>query len=204
MWLDNPPPTGPGLIVSDNTSAGSIVFGGVNTVRYTGELHTLPVPSANGVLWVYHLPAVLITGIALQADSSLSSNYESPDLSEYKILDSSVTMIYLPHSIIEPLDKDLGVNFDSEDSAFGGGYLPCSMGEHNYNITFTFTSFNIVNSMSQLLIAGDGDALTRPPASLELCLANIPASPLERIDCYVGPLTSYRLCTEGGGPWEVD
>lgn len=140
MWLDDAA-TGP----------GSLLFGGVNTAKYTGELHTLPIPSVNGV---YRQAAVLVTCIALQANSSRSAKYESSDLPAYMILDSTLPMTYLPNSIVEPLYKDLGVDFEPADPSFADDYLPCSMGQHNYNLTFTFTSFDIVVSMSELLVGG--------------------------------------------------
>lgn len=47
------------LWVDDSTEdSGTLLFGGVNTAKYTGELHTMPIPAFNGQ---HYLPTVLVT-----------------------------------------------------------------------------------------------------------------------------------------------
>lgn len=53
---------------------GSILFGGVNTAQYTGELHTFAIPSVNGV---YSQPTVLLIGLALHNTTGSPSHYNS-------------------------------------------------------------------------------------------------------------------------------
>jgi hypothetical protein len=139
---------------TDNTEGtGTILFGGVNTAQYTGDLHTLPMLTVNGE---FRQPAVLVTGMALQANSSLSSTYNSSALPEHMILDSGLHYTYLPNPIALWIYTTLGGYFNNE---IGGGYVPCSIGEHNYNLTFTFTNFDIAVSLSSLVQSlGDGSS----------------------------------------------
>jgi hypothetical protein len=131
---------------TDNTEGtGTILFGGVNTAQYTGDLRTLPIPTVGGE---FRQPAVLVTGMALQASSSLSSTYTSSALPEYMILDSGLYYTYLPNHIALWLYTTLGGYFNDE---IGDGYVPCSVGEQNYNLTFTFTNFDIAVSLGSLV-----------------------------------------------------
>jgi hypothetical protein len=132
MWVD-----------SSVAGTDTILFGGVNTAQYTGELHTLSIPSVDGV---HRQPAVLVTNIALQA-SFESASYRSSDLAEYSILDSGLWYTYLPNPIALGVYTALGGFFNDE---IGDGHVPCSVGEQNNNLSFTFTNFDILSPLAVL------------------------------------------------------
>ena len=124
-------------------SSATLLFGGVNTAKYSGELHTMPIPSVNGV---YYLPSVLFTGIAVQGTSSASaSSLISSDLPANMVLDWGMMYAYLPNSVVEGIYSDLGVTFDPETQI---AFINCTIAQKNYNISFTFTDFDIVVPVS--------------------------------------------------------
>jgi hypothetical protein len=128
LWADDP--TG---------DTGTLLFGGVNSAKYTGELYTMSIPAAAD--GIHHLPTVLVTNVVVQSKSSTSAKSNISGLPAYMILDSNVFWTYLPDSIVENIYQDLSVSFGRNSQI--GEITDCSMGYQNYNITFTFSDFDI-------------------------------------------------------------
>ncbi|KAL4926541.1 pepsin-like aspartic protease [Aspergillus undulatus] len=130
-------------------NTGSILFGGVDTEKYHGELQTLPVQSVKGG---YSEFVIALTGISLNTrsrDHTLKSNA----LPAAVLLDSGSSLSYLPNSIAEEIYHDLGVIYEPST---GAGYAPCSLARDNINVTFTFSSPEIPVGIDELIIdAGD-------------------------------------------------
>ena len=115
----------------------------------------MPIPSVNGV---YYLPSVLVTGVAVQGNSSAStSSLISSDLPANMILDWGVMYSYLPASVVEGIYSDLGVTYNPDTQI---GLINCTMGQKNYNISFTFTDFDISVPVSDLIVGGNGETCT--------------------------------------------
>ncbi|KAL4976204.1 aspartic peptidase domain-containing protein [Aspergillus desertorum] len=130
-------------------NTGSILFGGVDTEKYHGDLQTLPIQTVNGR---YSELIIALTGISLDTESkkhAVSSNA----LPAAVLLDSGSSLSYLPDSIAEKIYDDLGVTYEPST---GAGYVPCSLAQHNINVTFTFSSPEITVGIDELTIdAGD-------------------------------------------------
>ena len=133
----------------DGSTEGTILFGGVNTAKYTGELHTMSIPASNGI---HYLPVALVTGISLQMDSA--SNSQMSVLPTYMALDSKVSQTFLPDDIVERIYQDLGVWWDGQ---FQVGRINCTMKQKDYNITFTFIDFSISSPLSDFIGTGNGE-----------------------------------------------
>ncbi|KAL3468965.1 aspartic peptidase domain-containing protein [Aspergillus californicus] len=130
-------------------NTGSILFGGVDSERFHGDLQTLPVQSVDGG---YSELIIVLTGIALSTESK-TRELTSNALPAAVLLDSGSSLTYLPDSIVESIYNDVGVTY--EQSA-GAGYAPCSLAQENINITFTFSSPEIRVGISELVIqSGD-------------------------------------------------
>lgn len=139
LWVDR----------STNTEAeGTILFGGVNTAKYTGDLHTMPLPASNGI---HYLPVVLVTKVSLQNGTS---NSHSSGLPAYMALDSTISVTFLPNDIVEGLAQDLNVWWDDE---YQLGNIDCAMKEKDYNITFTFIDFDISSPLSEFIGQSNGE-----------------------------------------------
>ena len=135
-----------------DANTGSILFGGVDSGKYSGELQTLPIQK---IYNEYAEFLIIMTGVALH-NSSGTQSYSSSELPATVLLDSGTSLTYLPDTIVEDIYNDLGVVYDSSS---GTGYVPCSMMNENINITYTFTSPSIPVSIRELVIE-DGSGLT--------------------------------------------
>ncbi|KAH1767608.1 hypothetical protein KXX41_005796 [Aspergillus fumigatus] len=131
------------------SNTGSILFGGVNTGKYLGELQTLPIQKVNGR---YSEFVIALTGVAFDSESH-HKTYSSDALPAAVLLDSGSSLTYLPDSIVENIYRDLNVAYEPSS---GVGYLPCKLAGNNINITYTFSSPNITVMIDELLLdAGD-------------------------------------------------
>ncbi|OJJ38562.1 hypothetical protein ASPWEDRAFT_48769 [Aspergillus wentii DTO 134E9] len=128
-----------------NANTGSVLFGGVNTGKYHGELETLPIQPVNGG---YSEFVIALTGVALNSESS-NQNYSSGALPAAVLLDSGSSLTYLPDSIVEGIFNNLSVTYESSS---GVGYVPCSLANKDINITYTFSSPTISVSVDELVL----------------------------------------------------
>jgi hypothetical protein len=130
-------------------NTGSILFGGVDTEKYHGDLQTLPIQTVNGE---YSELIIALTGVSLDTEArkhTVSSNA----LPAAVLLDSGSSLSYLPDSIAEKIYDDLGIIYEPST---GAGYAPCNLAQHNINVTFTFSSPEIAVGIDELIIdAGD-------------------------------------------------
>lgn len=126
-------------------SKGTILFGGVNTAKYHGELQTLPVERLEGSYFGFF---VALTGVSLDSTNG-STAYGSNFLPKGVLLDSGTTLTYLPDQIVGPLYEDLGIVYDS---TYGWGYIPCSAQNQTYNVSYSFSSIDIHVGLSELVL----------------------------------------------------
>ncbi|KAL2786026.1 aspartic peptidase domain-containing protein [Aspergillus keveii] len=130
-------------------NTGSILFGGVDTEKYHGDLQTLPIQSVDGG---YSELIIALTGVSLETDSR-SRDLSSDALPAAVLLDSGSSLSYLPNSIVEEIYNDIGVTYEPST---GAGYAPCSLAQENIDLTFTFSSPVITVGIDELIIdAGD-------------------------------------------------
>jgi hypothetical protein len=84
-----------------DASKGSILFGGVNTEKYTGSLQTLPIIAEQGV---YAEFIIALTGVGYNGNqNSIASN-----LNTAALLDSGSSLMYLPNDVTESIYKMTG------------------------------------------------------------------------------------------------
>ncbi|PYI10906.1 acid protease [Aspergillus sclerotiicarbonarius CBS 121057] len=128
-----------------NANTGSILFGGVNTKKYHGELQTLPIQKVDGI---YSEFVIALTGVAFNSGSS-SRSYSSDSLPAAVLLDSGSSLTYLPDSIVEDIYDDFDVVYEQSS---GVGYVPCSLSQNSTNITYTFSSPAITVGVDELVL----------------------------------------------------
>lgn len=150
-----------------DANTGSILFGGVNSDKYTGELETLPIQSVNGGFSQF---IIALTGLSL-SNSSVSKSYSSSALPVGVLLDSGSSLTYLPDSVVQSLYTDLGVTYDSSS---GTAYVPCSLMNQNTNLNFTFSSPSIPVSLSELVLQ-TGSGATFPDGTPACIFGIVPA-----------------------------
>ncbi|OBW68968.1 MAG: Uncharacterized protein AUREO_009530 [Aureobasidium pullulans] len=125
-----------------DASKGSILFGGVNTEKYTGSLQTLPILAEQGV---YAEFIIALTGVGYNGqENSIASNVNTAAL-----LDSGSSLMYLPNDITEEIYRLTGAKYNSE---YGAAFVDCNMRYNDTTIDFTFSSPTIRVSMSELVL----------------------------------------------------
>ncbi|KAH0372765.1 candidapepsin-4 precursor, partial [Aureobasidium melanogenum] len=125
-----------------DASTGSVLFGGVNTEKYTGQLQTLPILQEDGI---YAEFIIALTGVGYNGqENSIASN-----LNTAALLDSGSSLMYLPNTVAEEIYKMTGAKYNSE---YGAAFIDCDMRYNDTTIDFTFSSPTIRVSMSELVL----------------------------------------------------
>ncbi|EME87132.1 SAP peptidase [Pseudocercospora fijiensis CIRAD86] len=140
-----------------DASTGSILFGGVNSAKYTGSLETVPIVKEQGVYaeFIIALTAVGHNG----KQGSIASNQAIPAL-----LDSGSSLMYLPNNITHSIYKATGASYDSQE---GIAFIDCSAGDSDETIDFTFSSPTIKVALNELVIVAGVDR------GQEICILGI-------------------------------
>lgn len=146
LWLND---------IEANT--GSILFGGVDTAKYTGELQTLPIQKEFGQ---YAEFIITLSGINL---ANAGKNQKlTTNLPTTVILDSGSSLAYLPNDLTSNLYTALNVQYSQQN---GAGLCACSLANKNITVDFSFTSATISVSISELVInpnSGTSEARENP------------------------------------------
>ncbi|KAI5210417.1 acid protease [Aureobasidium subglaciale] len=125
-----------------DASTGSILFGGVNTEKYTGSLQTLPILTEQGI----HAEFIIaLTGVGYNGqENSIASNVNTAAL-----LDSGSSLMYLPDDITASIYRMTGAKYSAD---YGAAFIDCNQRYNETTIDFTFSSPTIRVSMSELVI----------------------------------------------------
>lgn len=125
-----------------DSASGSILFGGVNTDKYTGSLETVPIITEGGVHaeMIIALTAVGANGTA----GSIANKLAVPAL-----LDSGSSLMYLPDNVFNSVIKQLGATYDANQ---GAAFVPCSLANSGGTLDFTFSGPTISLAMNELVI----------------------------------------------------
>jgi len=123
-----------------DASTGDILFGGVDTAKYTGSLQTLPVQKEQGQFAEF---LITLTGISL-GDTVIAANQ-----AQAVLLDTGSSLTYLPDAMTEAIYEQVNAQYDSSE---GAAYVPCSLATNSSTLDFTFTTPTIKVDMSELVI----------------------------------------------------
>ena len=134
------------LYLGDLTAVrGSILFGGIDSAKFDGELVTLPIQQLNGK---YSKFLITLTGF------DFASSVARDDLAMSALLDSGTTMTYLPEDIVKEVIDELGLSLNKDSGTIK---LPCTMKDDDRNMTFKFSApASITVPMSELVVNLDG------------------------------------------------
>ncbi|KAI0170523.1 aspartic peptidase domain-containing protein [Pestalotiopsis sp. NC0098] len=116
-----------------DASTGSILFGGIDTDKYEGDLSRIDIipDSSSGRYTSFEVYLTSVTANSSSGSDSLSS-------SEYPIpvvLDSGTTLSYLPTDLASQLWEEVGAIYSSD---LQSAILPCSMGNSKGQFIFQF------------------------------------------------------------------
>ena len=134
LWLDD---------LEANT--GSIIFGGVDTDKYTGQLQTLPIQQEFD-----EYAEIIITVSSMKMVNGDSTNNLNTDLPTAVILDSGSSLTYLPNT--NAIYTAVNAQYSQQD---GAAFVSCSLANENITLDFTFTSITISVPISELVLSID-------------------------------------------------
>jgi hypothetical protein len=136
--------------ISTEATSGSILFGAVDTAKYSGDLISVNVyPDQEGG----RVDSFTVAFTSLSASSSSGtdqltpSNYASP-----AILDSGTTITLLPDDIVKTVFEELGAQ-NSEQ--LGAVVVPCALAQNTGTLNYQFGGANgpiIKVAMSQIVL----------------------------------------------------
>jgi hypothetical protein len=125
-----------------DASTGSILFGGVNTDKYSGTLQTLPIVKIRG-----YYAEFIIAMTAVGANGTVGSI--ASDIATAVILDSGSSLTYLPTDITRSIFKNVGASYSSSQ---GVAFVDCDLANSDATLDFTFSSPTIRVPMNELVI----------------------------------------------------
>jgi len=125
-----------------DANQGSILFGGVDSDKFTGTLSTLPIIPEQGQ---YREFVIGLTGLTVANESILTSS----DSAVAVLLDSGSSLSYLPSSLANATFQIFSAAYD--ESA-GAAVVSCSWMNSHDTVDFDFSGKTITVSMSELVL----------------------------------------------------
>lgn len=131
-----------------DASKGEILFGGVNSAKYTGELQTLPViPEAGGI---YAELIIALTAVGANGnEGSIADGLEAAAL-----LDSGTSLMYLPDNIADAIFPAVGAQWDEQQ---GAAFVDCALARSTETLDLTFSTPTIRIPMNELVLTAGAD-----------------------------------------------
>lgn len=123
---------------------GQILFGGIDTTKYTGDLTTLDTQKRDGFPEILAFD-VLLDGMALSGNSSFPKGSTG---SVPVVLDCGTPTSILPDDWVKPIYDEFDVTyFTANDTA----YVDCALQAAPYTVKYTFQSLTIEVPMTKLV-----------------------------------------------------
>jgi hypothetical protein len=116
-----------------DANTGSILFGAIDTTKFSGDLVSLPIQQIEGHYLRY---TVTITSISVQ-DASGTHALTDPDFEVLALLDSGTSAQQLPDDVMTKLVQGLGALESS-----GAALVPCSYRYANASLVYQFGGAN--------------------------------------------------------------
>ncbi|KAL2046686.1 hypothetical protein ABVK25_011600 [Lepraria finkii] len=115
-----------------DSDTGSILFGGIDTDKFHGDIIVLPVQGASNVSYTDF--TVALSSVSF-IDAAGKTPLSQDSLQVPVILDSGTTITYLPESVMNPIMSGVGaVNIDE----LGGLCVPCHLSSSKATFNFGF------------------------------------------------------------------
>ncbi|KAL9091120.1 MAG: hypothetical protein Q9165_005047 [Trypethelium subeluteriae] len=135
--------------------SGSLLFGGVDTSKFTGVLSSLPIVAdgGNGTYWSSMLP---LSGLYANNGTGTIANATNATIGSFPInvtLDSGAGQIFLPLRAVQNIYSLFNVTYDPLS---GSAYCPCSLASSPASVGFAFGDTTIYVPMRSIVGPGDG------------------------------------------------
>lgn len=124
-----------------DANTGSILFGAVDTAKYTGSLETVPIITEQGV---YREFIIALTGLSVSSQTVITPSSAVPVL-----LDSGSSLSYLPTTYAQALFTILNAKYSSQN---GAASVNCNMMNNAATVDFNFSGIKISVPMNELVL----------------------------------------------------
>ncbi|PPJ50780.1 hypothetical protein CBER1_07463 [Cercospora berteroae] len=127
-----------------DAAEGGLLFGGVNTEKYQGELETIPiVPYEDGV---YRQVTIPLQGVGMNGDSSSIQNLDNLEVH----LDSGASLTYLPDALAVDIWNAVGAQYDR---SVGVPRIDCDRANARETLDFKFNDQKTIQvPMNEMVI----------------------------------------------------
>jgi hypothetical protein len=157
IWLDDP-------------DSGRILFGGVNTAKYSGELVTVPIQPIDGVFKEF---AIVLRGIGLSAEGqSISLPSSGTDLPVNVVLNSGSVFTFLPPGVVDELYLGIQVVGTLARDGARTAFVDCEVVQSGVTVDFNFGSVTISVPISALVFSFEVYRQLSPNG-LEVCAVKV-------------------------------
>lgn len=136
------------------SSTGSILFGGVDSDKYTGSLTSVPVlkDADSGAITSF---TVALTSISATGSAGNTTHLTNSTFAEAVILDSGTTLTYLPDDLVATILGLVGAVDDSQNS--GNVYIDCNAKGTTFSYGFGGSDDPVIKvDISELLFSLSG------------------------------------------------
>lgn len=125
-----------------DASTGSILFGGIDSDKFMGNLATLPIIPERGQ---YAEFIIALTGMGQNGQNgSIFANEDVPVL-----LDSGSSLIYLPNNVVRSLYRTFDAQYDSTQ---GAAFVSCDLANRQGSLDFVFSGVTVSVPLNELVI----------------------------------------------------
>ncbi|PBP24171.1 acid protease [Diplocarpon rosae] len=127
LWMENP-----------EINSGKILFGGVDTAKFTGTLQTLPIQTTRGR---YEKLCIALTALAV--GDTVFNNEPEP-----AVIDTALANTFLPYHMAHGIYNLIGAQYDFR---FKVAFVGCALADDTMTLDFTFSGATISVPMKEMV-----------------------------------------------------
>lgn len=131
-----------------DAETGSLLFGGVNTEKYIGDLATLPIQRTTRSPTPREF-IITLTDLSLSAPDGSNQQNLISNRAEPVLLDSGSSLTYLPDDLAQIVMEAVNAEFAARSRV---AIVPCSLAENTTVLNFRFTDPVISVPMNELVL----------------------------------------------------
>ncbi|KAG0637706.1 aspartic peptidase domain-containing protein [Tuber brumale] len=131
-----------------NAITGEVLFGGVDTAKFTGSLTTLPMDKRLGEAKAREF-AITLTSVSIVNSSGDSLTLTTNGYASPVLLDSGSTYTYLDPDLAKELSEQVGAQPLDQ---YGVAVVPCGVRGYNGSVTYGFSGATITVPLSELVV----------------------------------------------------
>lgn len=131
-----------------DATTGEILFGGVDTAKFKGNLITLPIDKREGETHAREF-AITLTALTLINENGMEMTITDDSFAVATLLDTGSTYTYLPTDIVASLTHEVGAQ---SVESLGVSIIPCEARSYNGTVLYGFSGANISVSLRELIV----------------------------------------------------